>query len=124
MKRLLLVALLLIVCSVGTAAFAQTAHHNDLSWVAGTCTPTQTCGAVSAFNVKRSSTTGGPYVTIAPVSSTILSFSDASGLVEGQHRFYVITATGPGGESAASNEVDLVTPFSVPAAPAASGSAH
>lgn len=101
------------------SAFAQAAHHNDLSWVAGSGG-----GAVTGFNVKRSTTTGGPYTTIQAVSGSTLSLSDSSGLVEGQHRFYVISATGPGGESGPSNEVDLTTPFSGPSNPTASGSAH
>lgn len=108
------------------SAFAQAAaHHNDLTWQAGTCPASTVCGATAGFNVKRGTASGGPYTTIQAVSPTTLNLSDSSGLVEGQHRFYVITATGPGGESAPSNELDLTTPFSSPATPAAlSGSAH
>jgi hypothetical protein len=107
---------LLIVFLLSLSAFAQ--HHNDLSWVPGSGG-----GSVSGFNVKKASVAGGPYTTLTSVPATTLSFSDTSNLVEGQHNFYVVTATGPGGESAPSNEVNLLTPFSLPSKPALSGTA-
>lgn len=109
LKTIFAAALFLI---LSASAFAQ--HHNDLAWQAGAGG-----GTVTGFNVKRATVSGGPYATIQTVAATTLVCSDSSGLVEGSHRFYVVTATGPGGESAPSNEVDLLTPFSAPAAPAA-----
>lgn len=111
------VAALFLVLSL--SAFAQAAHHNDLAWQAGVGG-----GALTGFNVKRATVSGGPYTTIQAVSGTTLTYSDTSGLVEGQHLFYVITATGPGGESGNSTELNLLTPFSVPATPTLTGSAH
>lgn len=94
------------------------AHDVTLTWTAGTGG-----GQVTGFNVKRSATKGGPYATIQSVSATTSTFDDSSTTVqaEGQHFFYVITATGPGGESANSNEFDALIPFSQPNSPALSG---
>lgn len=115
MKKLLVLVLLL------TSAFAQTVHHNDLSWTWAQ----GTAGAATGFNVKWSATAGGPYTTIQSLPVTTLTFSDTSStrIVEGKHNFYVTTATGPGGESAPSNQLDLTTPFSVPPKPALAGTA-
>lgn len=110
--------LAVVLCLFALPLLAQAAHENDLSWTAGAGG-----GTVTGFNVKRSSTKGGPYATLQAVPANTLTFADSSSLVEGQHRFYVITATGPGGESANSNEIDLTTPFSSPTAPALTGSA-
>jgi hypothetical protein len=107
---------LLMLFLFSLSAFAQ--HHNDLAWVAGVGG-----GTLAGFNVKKASVTGGPYTTLQAVSATTLTYSDSSNLVEGQHNFYVITATGPGGESGPSNEVNLLTPFSLPTKPALSGTA-
>ena len=106
----------LILLLLSSAAFAQ--HHNDLSWVAGVGG-----GTLSGFNVKKATISGGPYTTLQAVTGTVLTYSDSSNLVEGQHSFYVITATGPGGESAPSNQLDLTTPFSLPVKPTLSGAA-
>lgn len=119
-RTYVILSVILFALSAGIFAFAQGGHHNDLGWQAGAGG-----GSVTGFNVKKSSVAGGPYTTVQAVPSTTLTFSDTTGLVEGQHNFYVITATGPGGESGPSNEVNLLTPFSGPSAPAAlTGSAH
>jgi DNA/RNA endonuclease G (NUC1)/fibronectin type 3 domain-containing protein len=69
-------------------------------------------GATS-YHVKRSTTSGSGYSTIA--SPTSASFDDTSAL-NGTAYFYVITAVGPGGESANSSEVSG-TPQGPAAAP-------
>ena len=94
------------------------AHDVALNWTPGTGG-----GSVTGYNVKRSSVKGGPYTTVQSLASTQTTFDDTSTAIqtEGVHFFYVISATGPGGESANSNEFDALIPFSGPAAPALSG---
>ncbi|MDE3100575.1 MAG: hypothetical protein KGJ88_13985, partial [Verrucomicrobiota bacterium] len=85
-----------------TAGNAQVA----LSWTASS-------GATS-YNVKRATTSGGPYTTITNVSST--SYTDSS-VINGTTYYYVVSAVNSAGESANSSEASA-TP-SAPAAPAA-----
>ena len=73
-----------------TAGNAQVA----LSWPAST-------GATS-YNVKRSTTSGGPYTKIS--SPTIASYTD-TGVINGTKYFYVVSAVNSAGESANSAEV-------------------
>jgi hypothetical protein len=73
----------------------------SLSWTAST-------GAAS-YNVKRSTTTGGPYATISSPAAT--SFTD-TGLTNATPYFYVVSALNSAGESANSSEV-TATPFSM-----------
>lgn len=64
-------------------------------------------GAVS-YNVKRSTTQGGPYSTVGNVTET--SFTDTD-VTNGTKYYYVVTAvSGSGEESASSNETSA-TPF-------------
>jgi fibronectin type 3 domain-containing protein len=73
-----------------------------LSWSAST-------GATS-YNVKRSTTSGGPYAT---VSSSTVSYYTNTGLTNGTTYYYVVSAVNASGESANSSEVK-----GTPAAPA------
>ncbi|WP_211467117.1 LamG-like jellyroll fold domain-containing protein [Collimonas silvisoli] len=61
----------------------------------------------TSYNVKRSTTAGGPYTTIATGISDLLAYTD-SGLAAGTY-YYVVTAVTPSGVSAASNEVTAIT---------------
>jgi hypothetical protein len=62
-------------------------------------------GAIS-YHIKRSTTDGGPYTTIATgVGST--SFTD-SGVTNGTTYHYVVTAVNAGGESAASHQASAI----------------
>lgn len=91
---------------------AQAAHKNTLACSAGTGGGTPT-----SFNFKMSLTAGGPYTTIG--SPTTCNFVDSANMVEGQKRFYVVTAVNSAGESGSSGEVSATTPFSVPTTPTA-----
>lgn len=84
-----------------TAGNAQVA----LNWTASS-------GATS-YNVKRSTTSGGPYTTITNVTTT--SYTD-TGLVNGTTYYYVVSALNAGGESANSTQASA-TPNTPPPAP-------
>jgi titin len=58
----------------------------------------------TGYNVKRSTTSGGPYTTIA--TTTTASFSD-SGLTNGQTYYYVVSALDAGGEGPNSSQTPL-----------------
>ena len=81
----------------------------SLTWSAST-------GATS-YNVKRATTSGGPYATVG--SATTTSFTN-TGLVDGTKYFYVVAAVNTAGESANSAEVNATpaAPVTPPAAPA------
>jgi GH35 family endo-1,4-beta-xylanase len=66
----------------------------QLSWNAST--------GATGYNVKRATTSGGPYTTVATVSNT--SFTN-TGLTNGTTYFYVVSATNSNGESANSSQV-------------------
>jgi fibronectin type 3 domain-containing protein len=57
-----------------------------------------------SYNVKRSTTSGGPYTTLGKVDADSLFFVDP-GLTAGMTYYYVVSANNPGGESANSAEV-------------------
>lgn len=57
----------------------------------------------TSYNVKRSTTAGGPYTTVGSVSGSVTSYIDTN-VVNGTTYYYVVTAVGTAGESARSNE--------------------
>ena len=61
----------------------------------------------TSYDVKRSTTAGGPYVTIASGVADLLTYTDR-GLAAGTY-YYVVSAVAPSGESAASKEARAVT---------------
>jgi hypothetical protein len=62
----------------------------------------------SSYNVKRSPADGGPYTTIANV--TVTNYTDLT-VINGRTYFYVVSALGPGGESANSGQVSATPPL-------------
>jgi hypothetical protein len=70
----------------------------------------QSVSNATAYNLKRSLINGGPYTVVTSVAGT--NYVD-TGLTNGTTYYYVVSATGVGGESADSSQVS-----SVPVAPA------
>jgi fibronectin type 3 domain-containing protein len=69
----------------------------------------------SSYNVKRSTTSGGPFTTIATgVTST--SFTN-TGLTNGTTFFFVVSAVNSAGESGNSNQASATPQLAVPPAP-------
>jgi fibronectin type 3 domain-containing protein len=81
----------------------------SLSWSAST--------GATTYNVKRSTTSGGPYTKISSPTST--TFTD-TGLANGTKYFYVVSAQNASGESANSTEANATpsAPATVPPVPA------
>jgi cellulose 1,4-beta-cellobiosidase len=72
-------------------------------------------GVVGAtgYNVKRATTSGGPYTTIGSVGATpnlSMSFSDATASAAGRY-YYVISALNAGGESVNSSQAGATVPM-------------
>ncbi|MEC0245026.1 hypothetical protein P4H65_04380 [Paenibacillus chitinolyticus] len=57
----------------------------------------------TSYNVKRSTTAGGPYVTVGSVTGSTYTYTDTN-VVNGTTYYYVVTAVAAAGESAPSNE--------------------
>ena len=68
----------------------------------------------TSYNIKRSTTSGGPYTTIKTAQATA-SYTDTTA-VNGTVYYYVVSAVNAGGESVNSGEVKA-TPAVVPVAP-------
>lgn len=81
----------------------------DLSWSASS--------GADSYQVKRGTTSGGPYATVATVSST--SYSDTS-VTNGTTYYYVVSAVNSAGESANSAQVEATPQGSTTPSPAGS----
>lgn len=75
----------------------------DLSW-----TPT-TSAFADGYEILRSATTGGPYVSIATLASTATTYTDSTVTFSTPYH-YVVKATRNLWRSAASNEASVTTP--------------
>ncbi len=71
-----------------------------------------TVAGATSYNVKRSTTAGGPYTTIASNLSTV-TYND-SNVTSGATYYYVVSAVTSNGESANSNEVSTTVATSNP----------
>ncbi|MEK3913484.1 cohesin domain-containing protein [Paenibacillus sp. FSL H7-0331] len=69
----------------------------------------------TGYNIKRSTTNGGPYTTISSSTATA-TYSDIS-VVNGTTYYYVVSAINAAGESANSNQVAVTPQAPLPAAP-------
>jgi hypothetical protein len=103
MKQALVVVLLL--CGV---SFAQSTAHS----VALSCTQGSSSSTVTGFNFYRGTVSGGPYTLQNSTPQPSCSYTDTNQLVEGQQYVYVATEVNKAGESANSNEVTALIPFS------------
>jgi hypothetical protein len=72
--------------------------------------------AATSYNVKSSTTNGGPYVTIASPTTT---FYTNTGLVNGTTYYYVVSQVNPVAESTNSAQISATPACSPPAAPTA-----
>lgn len=78
----------------------------DLSWTAS--------AYASSYNVKRSSSNGGPYTTIA--SGVTSTNYNNTGLSDGATYYYVVTAVNLSGESSNSTQASATTTLTTPGA--------
>jgi fibronectin type 3 domain-containing protein len=82
-------------------------QHVSLAWTAST--------SATSYNVKRATTNGGPYTTVA--SPTGPSYTDTT-VINGTPYYYVVTSVNATGQSGNSNQA-TATPAAPPAVPAA-----
>ena len=108
---------LLAVAPFCSSMIGQTPHTVTLTWEW-----IQGDGSIATgFNVKRGTTTGGPYEIIASLTgTTIRAYTDASGtgniLTPGTTYYYVVTAVSGAEESLPSPEAQALIPTSAPGA--------
>ncbi|TVX92432.1 hypothetical protein [Paenibacillus agilis] len=76
----------------------------------------QLVNSAAQYHIKRASTSGGPYTTIATVTGSTYGFVDL-GVINDTTYYYVVTASGLGGESSPSNEVFAIPQAVVSSAP-------
>ena len=74
-----------------------------------------TSPGATGYNVKRSTSSGGPYAVIASLGATN-SYNDTT-VLNGTTYFYVVSAVNPGGEGANSLEASATVPIPPPGAP-------
>lgn len=91
----------------GLSATADSIHQINLSWTASP-------GAIR-YNVKRATSSGGPYTTVAAGVNTT-SFSDTY-LIASTTYYYIVSAVNGSGESADSAQIQATTLTGPPSTP-------
>ncbi|HEY3320739.1 MAG TPA: endo-1,3-alpha-glucanase family glycosylhydrolase [Planctomycetota bacterium] len=100
----------------GSVVTPPPAAPTNLTATAGNAQVSLSWGSSSgatSYNVKRSTSSGGPYTTISNVTATS---SVDTGVISGTAYYYVVSAINANGESVNSNQASA-TPAGVPAAP-------
>lgn len=80
----------------------------SLSWTAPAGSPT-------GYNVKRATTSGGPYTIVGTTTAPTVTYTDS--VTGGSTYYYVVSALTAGGESADSSSVSATPTLGVPNAP-------
>lgn len=86
----------------GLTGSSSDGYNVSLSW-------TDNSSTELGFNVKRSPTTGGPYVTLGSVGPDITIYTDSTAQPQATY-YYIVTAFVWGAESTPSNEATVTTP--------------
>ncbi len=81
----------------------------NLSWTA------PATGSPTGYNVKRATSSGGPYTTVGTTTAPTVAFTDS--VTGGSTYYYVVSALTAGGESADSSFVSATPTLGVPNAP-------
>ena len=92
----------------GLQVDATGANSVSLSWTAPAGSPT-------GYNVKRASSSGGPYTTVGSTTAPTVTFTDS--VTGGATYYYVVSALTAGGESADSSFVSATPTLGVPGTP-------
>ncbi|NEW08426.1 hypothetical protein GK047_20725 [Paenibacillus sp. SYP-B3998] len=103
----------------GTPVSPLPANPSGLTAIAGDREVSLLWNMVSGatgYNIKRSTTVGGPYTTVANNVYTSLPYKDTA-LTNGTTYYYVVSAVNTGGESGNSNEVSATPVVPIPANP-------
>ena len=85
------------------------ANSVSLSWTA------PAAGSPTGYNVKRATSSGGPYATVGTTTAPTVAFTDS--VTGGSTYYYVVSALTAGGESGDSSFVSATPTLGVPNAP-------
>lgn len=80
----------------GLSATGVTYKQINLTWTL----PADSTHSLTGFELTRSSQTGGPYITIASLGSTVSTYTDSTGLAGNTAYYYQIRSVGTSGQSA------------------------
>jgi len=86
----------------GSGTVATVQHSVTLSWIPSS-------SVISGYNIYRGGVSGGPYTKVNSALDAGASYSDTS-VQAGQTYYYVVTAVDGSGESADSNQVQVLIP--------------
>lgn len=118
MLKKTIVIVLLLVLSLGAAAYAQSTRPVDLSWTASTSP------GVLGYNVMRATSAAGPFTTLNTSLVTTTSYVDSTAVIGSTYTYEVTavaaacTATTPVGTPCGSSAPSAAATTTVPAQPA------